>query len=134
MYSANNLVVLSFRLLFILRLSPVGIRDADALVRGSLPLGDHIEFVELKFVAPECLRRVQECLPLAGVRAPSVDLPLIVLGLSKLGRVPLPPSGAPRNPGATAESLAMPAAQHSAHWREISMGGIKKGRTLWLQD
>ena len=40
---------------------PIGIRDADRLGQGCLLLGDQAEYGDPKFVAPECLLRVQEC-------------------------------------------------------------------------
>ena len=43
-------------------LVPVDIRDADHPGQNSLPLGDQVEFVDLKFPAPECLLMVQVCL------------------------------------------------------------------------
>ncbi len=60
--SAKNLALLNFRPLFMPLPSPVGIHDADRPEQGFLPLGDHAEYGDLKFVAPECLLRVQECL------------------------------------------------------------------------
>ncbi len=42
--------------------SPVGIRYADRPEQVFLPPGDHTEYGDLKFVAPECLLRVQEYL------------------------------------------------------------------------
>ena len=62
MRSAKNLVLLNFRSLFTLLPSLVGIRDADRPEQAFLPLGDHTECDGLKFVAPECLQRVQEFL------------------------------------------------------------------------
>src|SRR5207237_9741807 len=53
---------LGFRLLFIAPLFPVAIRDADRRGQSSLPLGDHTEFGDLKFPAPECLLMIQVCL------------------------------------------------------------------------
>ena len=58
----KNLILLNFRSLFMPLPSPVGIRDADRPEQGFLPLGDHTEYGNLKFVAPECLLRVQEYL------------------------------------------------------------------------
>jgi len=55
-------MVLGFRLLFIPPLFPVDIRDADRRGQSSLPLGDHTEFGDLKFPAPECLLMIQVCL------------------------------------------------------------------------
>ena len=60
MCSAENLVLLNFRPLFMPLLSPVGIRDADRPEQAFLPLGDHTEYGDLKFVELECLLRVQE--------------------------------------------------------------------------
>jgi len=58
----KNLMVLGFRPLFMPPFFPADIRDADHPGQSSLPLGDHAEFGNLKFPAPECLRMVQVCL------------------------------------------------------------------------
>jgi hypothetical protein len=57
----KNLVVLVFVYLFMPPLPRADIRDAD---ESSLPLGDHTEFGDLKFPAPECLLILQVCLAL----------------------------------------------------------------------
>ena len=58
----KNLIVLNFRPFFMPLASPVGIRDADRPEQVFLPPGDHTEYGDLKFVAPECLPRVREYL------------------------------------------------------------------------
>jgi hypothetical protein len=50
----KNLIVLGFRLLFTPPLFPADIRGAARPGQNSLPLGDHTEFGDLKFPAPEC--------------------------------------------------------------------------------
>ena len=60
----KNLIVLGFRLLFTPPLFPVDIRGAARPGQNSLPLGDHTEFGNLRFPAPECLLMVQVCLAL----------------------------------------------------------------------
>ena len=50
----KNLIVLGFRLPFMPPLFPVDIRGAARPGQNSLPLGDHTEFGDLKFPAPEC--------------------------------------------------------------------------------
>ncbi len=62
MCSANSPCASRFKLNLMPQFSPVHIRDADRLEQGFLPLGDHTEYGNLKFVAPECLLRVQEYL------------------------------------------------------------------------
>lgn len=42
--------------------SPLGIRDADRPEQIFLPPGDHAEYGDLEFVAPECLSTVREYL------------------------------------------------------------------------
>ena len=49
----KNLIVLGFRLLFTPPLFPADIRGAARPGQNSLPLGDHTEFGDLKFPAPE---------------------------------------------------------------------------------
>ena len=58
----KNLMVLSFRLIFMPPFFPVDIRDADRPGQSSLPLVAHTEFGDLKFPAPECLLVGQVCL------------------------------------------------------------------------
>jgi len=58
----KNLIVLGFRLLFTPPLFPIDIRGAARPGQNFLPLGDHTEFGELKFPAPECLLMVPVCL------------------------------------------------------------------------
>jgi hypothetical protein len=60
--SAKNLAPLNFRPLFMLPPFPVGIRDADRSEQGFSPLGDQMEFDNLKLAPPECHLRTQECL------------------------------------------------------------------------
>jgi hypothetical protein len=57
---------------FMLQPFPIGIRDADRLGRGCLLLGDQAEYGDQKFVAPECLLRVRDAGPQAGVGTPSL--------------------------------------------------------------
>jgi len=60
--SARNVIVLNFRPLLMAPPSPVGIRDADRPEQLFLPPGDHTEYGDLKFGAPECLPTVREYL------------------------------------------------------------------------
>jgi hypothetical protein len=62
LYSANSPCASRLEFNLTLQFSRVDIRDADRPEQGFLPLGDHTEYRNLKFVAPECLLTVQECL------------------------------------------------------------------------
>ena len=58
----RSAIVLNFRPLFMPLPSPVGIRDADRPEQVPQPPGDHTEYGDLEFVAPECLPTVREYL------------------------------------------------------------------------
>jgi hypothetical protein len=60
--SARILIVLNFRPLFMPLPPPVGIRDADRPEQVPQPPGDHTEYGDLEFMAPECLPTVREYL------------------------------------------------------------------------
>jgi hypothetical protein len=61
-FSAKTSAFSLFCLLLMPLLSLIDIRDADHPGQSALPLGDHTEFADLKFPAPECLLMVQVCL------------------------------------------------------------------------
>ena len=60
--SANSRSASRFELTLTLQFSRVDIRDADRPEQRFLPFGDHTEYRDVKFVAPECLLRAQESL------------------------------------------------------------------------